>query len=44
MLGVGDIIIRVKHVRVIFRLLNWKLDVENYWVLENKNNVKFVVF
>jgi hypothetical protein len=44
MLGVGDIIIRVKHVRVIFRLMNWKLDVKNYWVLENKINVEFVVF
>jgi hypothetical protein len=44
MFGVRDIIIRVKHVRVTFRLMNWKLDVENYWVLENKNNVEFVVF
>jgi hypothetical protein len=44
MFGVGNIIIRVKHVRATFRLMNWNLDVENYWVLKNKNNVKFVVF
>jgi hypothetical protein len=44
MFGVGDIIIRVKHVRATFRLMNWKLNVENYWVLENTNNVEFVVF
>lgn len=44
MFGVGDIIIRVKHVRATFRLMNWKLNVKNYWVLENTNNVEFVVF
>jgi hypothetical protein len=30
MFGVGNIIIKVKHVRATFRLMNWNLDVENY--------------
>jgi hypothetical protein len=44
MFGIGDIFIRVKHVKATFRLMNWKFNVKNYWVLENKNNVEFVVF
>lgn len=36
---IGDKIIKVEHVGTTFRLMNWKLDVENYWVLEHMDNV-----
>jgi hypothetical protein len=44
MFGLGEITIRVKHVRVIFRLMNWKLNVKNYWVLENKKMWNLLCF
>jgi hypothetical protein len=36
---IGDKIMKVEHVGTTFRLMNWKLDVENYWVLEHMDNV-----
>jgi len=36
---IGDKIIRVEHVGITFRLMNWKLNIQNYWVLEHMDNV-----
>jgi hypothetical protein len=45
MFKVGDKIIRVKHVRTTFRLMSWKLNVWNFWVLQNNmDDMDFIVF
>lgn len=41
--GVGDGTIRVEHVGATSRLMSWKLYVEKGWVLDNMDNVEFVV-
>jgi len=43
MFRVGEGTIRVEHVGVTSRLMNWKLYVEKGWVLDNMDNVEFVV-
>jgi hypothetical protein len=40
---VGDGTIRVEHVGVASRLMSWKLYVEKGWVLDNMDNMEFVV-
>lgn len=45
MFKVGDKIIRVKHVKTMFRLISWKLNVWTFWVLQNNMEVmEFNVF
>ncbi len=44
MFRVGDGTIRVEHVGATSRLMSWKLYVEKCWVLDNMDNVEFVVF
>lgn len=44
MFGVGDGTIRVEHVGATSKLMNWNLYVEKGWVLDNMDNVEFVVF
>jgi hypothetical protein len=40
---VGDRVIRVKHLGTMSKLLNWKLDVGNYWIQIFLKNIDFVM-
>jgi len=40
---VGDRVIRVKHLGTMSKLLNWKLDVGNYWIQFFLKNIDFAM-
>jgi hypothetical protein len=44
----GDRLIRIEHVTVAFKLLNWKLEVDgdelHKWVEESENHIDFCVY
>jgi hypothetical protein len=40
---VRDRIIRIEHVTIVFKMLNWKLNLENSWVKETLETIDFVM-
>lgn len=40
---VGDRIIRIEHVIILSRMLNWKLNLENSWVRKMLETIDFVM-